>query len=153
MIEYKKRKQQHSHATFGKDVNLGEKRAETVTPRGPDSPGPLRPQQLMEQGPMRHSFSAGPELLRQEKRPRSGSTASSHNISLRDSEAQIQAWTNMVLTILNQIQLLPDPTFIALQPAVFPCISQLTCHVSDLRVRQAVREWLGRVGRVYEIIL
>ncbi|XP_065105323.1 brefeldin A-inhibited guanine nucleotide-exchange protein 3 isoform X2 [Paramisgurnus dabryanus] len=153
MIEYKKRKQQHSHATFGKEVNLGEKRAETVTLRGPDSPGPLRPQQLMEQGPMRHSFSAGPELLRQEKRPRSGSTTSSHNISLRDSEAQIQAWTNMVLTILNQIQLLPDPMFIALQPAVFPCISQLTCHVSDLRVRQAVREWLGRVGRVYEIIL
>lgn len=64
-----------------------------------------------------------------------------------------QAWTNMVLTILNQIQVLSDPTFMALQPAVFPCISQLTCHVTDLRVRQAVREWLGRVGRVYDIIL
>lgn len=153
MIEYKKRKQQHSHATFAKEVKVGEKRGETVTLRGPDFPGPQRPQQLMEQGPMRHSFSAGPELLRQEKRPRSGSTASSHNISFRDSEAQIQAWTNMVLTILNQIQLLPDPTFIALQPVVFPCISQLTCHVTDLRVRQAVREWLGRVGRVYDIIL
>ncbi|XP_017549643.1 brefeldin A-inhibited guanine nucleotide-exchange protein 3 isoform X3 [Pygocentrus nattereri] len=153
MIEYKKRKQQHNHAAFIKEVKVGEKRAEAVTIRGPDSPGPQRPQQLVEQGPMRHSFSAGPELLRQDKRPRSGSTASSHNISLRDSEAQIQAWTNMVLTILNQIQLLPDPTFIALQPAVFPCISQLTCHVTDLRVRQAVREWLGRVGRVYDIIL
>uniref|UniRef100_A0A8C2FR18 ARFGEF family member 3 n=1 Tax=Cyprinus carpio TaxID=7962 RepID=A0A8C2FR18_CYPCA len=153
MIEYKKRKQQHNHTTFAKDVKAGEKRGETVTLRGPDSPGPQRPQQLVEQGPMRHSFSAGPELLRQEKRPRSGSTASSHNISLRDSEAQIQAWTNMVLTILNQIQVLSDPTFIALQPAVFPCISQLTCHVTDLRVRQAVREWLGRLGRVYDIIL
>ncbi|XP_009305336.2 brefeldin A-inhibited guanine nucleotide-exchange protein 3 [Danio rerio] len=155
MIEYKKRKQQqqHNHTMFAKDVKAGEKRGEPVTLRGPDSPGPQRPQQLVEQGPMRHSFSAGPELLRQEKRPRSGSTASSHNISLRDSEAQIQAWTNMVLTILNQIQLLPDPTFMALQPAVFPCISQLTCHVTELRVRQAVREWLGRVGRVYDIIL
>lgn len=59
----------------------------------------------------------------------------------------------MVLTILNQIQVLSDPTFIALQPVVFPCISQLTCHVTDIRVRQAVREWLGRVGRVYDIIL
>ncbi|XP_051506824.1 brefeldin A-inhibited guanine nucleotide-exchange protein 3 isoform X2 [Myxocyprinus asiaticus] len=154
MIEYKKRKQQqHSHTTFSKDVKVGEKRGEAMSLQGPDSPGPQRPQQLVEQGPMRHSFSAGPELLRQEKRPRSGSTASSHNISLRDSEAQIQAWTNMVLTIFNQIQLLPDSTFIALQPAVFPCISQLTCHVTDLRVRQAVREWLGRVGRVYDIIL
>ncbi|XP_049337253.1 brefeldin A-inhibited guanine nucleotide-exchange protein 3 isoform X2 [Astyanax mexicanus] len=154
MIEYKKRKQQHNHTGLIKEVKVGEKRAEAMTLRGADSPGPQRPQQLVEQqGPMRHSFSAGPELLRQDKRPRSGSTASSHNISLRDSEAQIQAWTNMVLTILNQIQLLPEPTFIALQPAVFPCISQLTCHVTDLRVRQAVREWLGRVGRVYDIIL
>lgn len=59
----------------------------------------------------------------------------------------------MVLIILNQIQLLPDATFVALQPAMFPCFSQLTCHVTDLRVRQAVREWLGRVGRVYDIIL
>lgn len=65
----------------------------------------------------------------------------------------MQAWTNMVLTILNQIQLLPDATFVALQPAMFPCFSQLTCHVTDLRVRQAVREWLGRIGRVYDIIL
>lgn len=64
-----------------------------------------------------------------------------------------QAWTNMVLTILNQVQLLPDATFVALQPAMFPCISQMTCHVTDHRVRQAVREWLGRVGRVYDIIL
>ncbi|KAJ8250229.1 hypothetical protein COCON_G00221510 [Conger conger] len=153
MIEYKRRKQQHNLASFGKEAKAGEKRADPVTLRGPDSPLPQRPQQLVDQGPMRHSFSAGPEVLRQEKRPRSGSTASSHNISLRDSEAQIQAWTNMVLTILNQVQLLPDPTFVALLPAVFPCISQLTCHVTDVRVRQAVREWLGRVGRVYDIIL
>lgn len=67
--------------------------------------------------------------------------------------ALFQAWTNMVLTVLNQIQSLPDQIFIALQPAVFPCISQLTCHVTDIRVRQALREWLGRVGRVYDIIV
>uniref|UniRef100_A0A3B3RAL1 ARFGEF family member 3 n=1 Tax=Paramormyrops kingsleyae TaxID=1676925 RepID=A0A3B3RAL1_9TELE len=153
MVEYKRRKQQHNLTTFVKEAKPGEKRMDPVTLRGPDSPIPRRPQQLLDQGTMRHSFSAGPEVLRQEKRSRSGSTASSQNISLRDSEAQIQAWTNMVLIILNQIQLLPDPTFVALQPAVFPCISQLTCHVTDVRVRQAVREWLGRVGRVYDIIV
>ncbi|XP_047668184.1 brefeldin A-inhibited guanine nucleotide-exchange protein 3 isoform X1 [Tachysurus fulvidraco] len=146
MMEYKKRKQQQQQ----NHGSLAKKAGERMTP---ESPGPQRPQQLLDQRTMRHSFSAGPELLRQDKRPRSGSTASSHNISLRDSEAQIQAWTNMVLTILNQIQLLPDATFVALQPAMFPCFSQLTCHVTDLRVRQAVREWLGRVGRVYDIIL
>ncbi|NXA23345.1 BIG3 protein, partial [Ibidorhyncha struthersii] len=152
MTEYKKRKQQQSMTSFTKEVKV-EKKGELLGSRGPDSPILQRPQHLIDQGQMRHSFSAGPEILRQEKRPRSGSTVSSLNISVRDAEAQIQAWTNMVLTVLNQIQALPDQTFTALQPAVFPCISQLTCHVTDIRVRQAVREWLGRVGRVYDIII
>ncbi|NXT46624.1 BIG3 protein, partial [Pluvianellus socialis] len=152
MTEYKKRKQQQSMTSFTKEVKV-EKKGELLGSRGPDSPILQRPQHLIDQGQMRHSFSAGPEILRQEKRPRSGSTVSSLNISIRDAEAQIQAWTNMVLTVLNQIQALPDQTFTALQPAVFPCISQLTCHVTDIRVRQAVREWLGRVGRVYDIII
>ncbi|NXX51554.1 BIG3 protein, partial [Tricholaema leucomelas] len=152
MAEYKKRKQQQAMTSFTKEVKV-EKKGEFMGSRGPDSPILQRPQHLIDQGQMRHSFSAGPEILRQEKRPRSGSTVSSLNISVRDAEAQIQAWTNMVLTVLNQIQALPDQTFAALQPAVFPCISQLTCHVTDIRVRQAVREWLGRVGRVYDIII
>ncbi|XP_038251598.1 brefeldin A-inhibited guanine nucleotide-exchange protein 3 isoform X10 [Dermochelys coriacea] len=152
MTEYKKRKQQQNLISFTKDVKV-EKKGELLGSRGQDSPLPQRPQHLVDQGQMRHSFSAGPEILRQEKRPRSGSTVSSLNISVRDAEAQIQAWTNMVLTVLNQIQTLPDQTFTALQPAVFPCISQLTCHVTDIRVRQAVREWLGRVGRIYDIIV
>uniref|UniRef100_A0A7N4PMB1 ARFGEF family member 3 n=2 Tax=Sarcophilus harrisii TaxID=9305 RepID=A0A7N4PMB1_SARHA len=153
MTEYKKRKQQqHNLVPFAKDIKV-EKKGEQLGSRRPDSPLLQRPQHLIDQGQMRHSFSAGPEILRQEKRPRSGSTVSTLSISVRDAEAQIQAWTNMVLTVLNQIQILPDQTFIALQPAVFPCISQLTCHVTDNRVRQAVREWLGRVGRVYDIII
>ncbi|KAM8946900.1 brefeldin A-inhibited guanine nucleotide-exchange protein 3 isoform 6-T6 [Pelodytes ibericus] len=152
MTEYKKRKQQHNLTTFVKDTKL-DKKGDILCSRGQDSPVPQRPQHLVDQTQMRHSFSAGPEILRQEKRSRSGSTVSTFNISSRDAEAQIQAWTNMVLTILNQIQILPDQMFTALQPAVFPCISQLTCHVNDIRVRQAVREWLGRVGRIYDIIL
>uniref|UniRef100_A0A3Q2I7E8 ARFGEF family member 3 n=1 Tax=Equus caballus TaxID=9796 RepID=A0A3Q2I7E8_HORSE len=152
MAEYKRRKQQHNLPPFPREAKV-EKKAEALGPRGPDSPLLQRPQHLIDQGHMRHSVSAGPELLRQERRPRSGSTGSSLSISARDAEAQIQAWTNMVLTVLNQIQTLPDQTFTALQPAVFPCISQLTCHVTDIRVRQAVREWLGRVGRVYDIIV
>lgn len=53
---------------------------------------PQRPQHLVDQQgpPLRHSVSAGPEVLRQDKRPRSGSTISCHSVSLRDSEAQIQ---------------------------------------------------------------
>ncbi|KAM3605772.1 uncharacterized protein V6R79_004414 [Siganus canaliculatus] len=165
MMEYKRRKQQQqpaqqSHvnlfmkeqgrAAAGAAGSGGERRG-PVEPQRP----PQRPQHLVDQqGPaLRHSVSAGPEVLRQEKRPRSGSTISSHSISLRDSEAQIQAWTNMVLTLLNQVLLLSDPSFLALQPALYPCLSQLSCHVTDARVRQALREWLGRVGRLYDIIV
>ncbi|XP_042082416.1 brefeldin A-inhibited guanine nucleotide-exchange protein 3 isoform X1 [Haplochromis burtoni] len=164
MMEYKRRKHQQqqpqqSHVNlFMKEQGraaaggggIGERRG-PVEPQRP----PQRPQQLVDQqGPsLRHSVSAGPEVLRQEKRPRSGSTISSHSISLRDSEAQIQAWTNMVLTLLNQVLLLSDSSFLALQPALYPCLSQLSCHVTDARVRQALREWLGRVGRLYDIIL
>ncbi|XP_055495170.1 brefeldin A-inhibited guanine nucleotide-exchange protein 3 [Leucoraja erinacea] len=146
VLEYKRRKQQQNP---GKGESAA---ASSANGRGPDSPL-QRPQQLLDQGRMRHSFSAGAELLRQERRPRSGSNASCQNVSMRDTEGQMQAWTNMILTILNQIQLLPDQTFTALQPSVYPSISQLTCHVTDIRVRQAVREWLGRVGRVYDIIM
>ncbi|GLD69689.1 brefeldin A-inhibited guanine nucleotide-exchange protein 3 [Lates japonicus] len=163
MMEYKRRKQQQQQPQQS-HVNLFMKEQGRATAagvvgerRGPVEPQrtPQRPQQLVDQQgpPLRHSVSAGPEVLRQEKRPRSGSTISSHSISLRDSEAQIQAWTNMVLTLLNQVLLLSDSSFLALQPALYPCLSQLSCHVTDARVRQALREWLGRVGRLYDIIM
>ncbi|XP_028279205.1 brefeldin A-inhibited guanine nucleotide-exchange protein 3 isoform X2 [Parambassis ranga] len=163
MMEYKRRKQQQqqpqqSHVNlFMKEQGRAAAGGGGGDRRGPVEPQrpPQRPQQLVDQQgpPLRHSVSAGPEVLRQEKRPRSGSTISSHSISLRDSEAQIQAWTNMVLTLLNQVLLLSDSSFLALQPVLYPCLSQLSCHVTDGRVRQALREWLGRVGRLYDIIM
>uniref|UniRef100_H3D793 ARFGEF family member 3 n=1 Tax=Tetraodon nigroviridis TaxID=99883 RepID=H3D793_TETNG len=165
MMEYRRRRQQQQAAAQS-HINLFMKEQGRVvveaagggqqrTPADPQRP-PQRPQHLVDQQgppPLRHSVSAGPEVLRQEKRPRSGSTVSSHNISLKDAEAQIQAWTNMVLTVLNQVLLLSDSAFLALQPALYPCLSQLSCHVTDVRVRQALCEWLGRVGRLYDIIL
>uniref|UniRef100_A0A8C5QIY3 ARFGEF family member 3 n=1 Tax=Leptobrachium leishanense TaxID=445787 RepID=A0A8C5QIY3_9ANUR len=90
MTEYKKRKQQHNLTTFVKDSKL-DKKGDLLCSRGQDSPMPQRPQHLMDQTQMRHSFSAGPEILRQEKRSRSGSTVSTFNISTRDAEAQIQS--------------------------------------------------------------
>uniref|UniRef100_A0A3P9MCI2 ARFGEF family member 3 n=1 Tax=Oryzias latipes TaxID=8090 RepID=A0A3P9MCI2_ORYLA len=63
------------------------------------------------------------------------------------------AWTTMVLTLLNQVLALSDSSFLALQPVLYPCLSQLSCHVTDPRVRQALREWLGRVGRLYDIVM
>lgn len=101
MMEYKRRKQQQQPSSQS-HINLFMKEqgrvvlevaggAEQRAPVDPQRP-PQRPQHLVDQQgpPLRHSVSAGPEVLRQEKRPRSGSTISSHNISLKDSEAQIQ---------------------------------------------------------------
>ncbi|KAM8851468.1 brefeldin A-inhibited guanine nucleotide-exchange protein 3 isoform 1-T1 [Synchiropus picturatus] len=155
MMEYKQRKQQQhqpqqSHLNlFMKDPG-GAGRDLSETQQRP----PTRPKLLVNQQgrPLRHSVSAGPEILRQEKRLRYGSPSSSHSLSLRDSEAQIQAWTNMVLSLLNQVLLLQDSSFLALQPVLYPSLSQLSCHVTDPRVRQSLREWLGRVGRLYDII-
>ncbi|XP_029305131.1 brefeldin A-inhibited guanine nucleotide-exchange protein 3 isoform X4 [Cottoperca gobio] len=163
MMEYKRRKQQQQPQQTNVNLFMKEQgRAagggggvgERKGPLEPQRP-PQRPQHLVDQQgpPLRHSVSAGPEVLRQEKRPRSGSTISSHSITLRDSEAQIQAWTNMVLTLLNQVLLLSDSSFLALQPVLYPCLSQLSCHVTDARVRQALREWLSRVGRLYDIFV
>ncbi|XP_061546714.1 brefeldin A-inhibited guanine nucleotide-exchange protein 3 isoform X3 [Phycodurus eques] len=99
--------------------------------------------------PLRHSHSAGAEVLRS----RSGSAVSSHgHVAVADARAQIQAWSNMVATLLNGILLLPDSTFLALQPALYPSLCQLSCHVSDARVRQALRDWLCRVGSLYDIV-
>lgn len=101
MMEYKRRKQQQQ-PTAQSHINLFMKEqgrvvvevaggGEQRTPADHQRP-PQRPQHLVDQQgpPLRHSVSAGPEVLRQEKRPRSGSTLSSHSISLKDSEAQIQ---------------------------------------------------------------
>jgi len=109
MMEYKRRKQQQHQQQQQSHVNLFMKeqgRAAAAAGggggNGAERRAPVelqrplqRPQQLVDQQvpPLRHSVSAGPEVLRQEKRPRSGSTISSHSISLRDSEAQIQVWT------------------------------------------------------------
>ncbi|MEQ2209254.1 hypothetical protein XENOCAPTIV_027451, partial [Xenoophorus captivus] len=99
MTEYKRRKQpQQQPQVQQTHINLFMKEQGRAAPGGAveaDRRGPVelqRPQQLVDQQvpPLRHSVSAGPEVLRQEKRPRSGSTTSSHSISVRDSEAQIQ---------------------------------------------------------------
>ncbi|KAJ3610946.1 hypothetical protein NHX12_023036 [Muraenolepis orangiensis] len=104
-----------------------------------------------EQGPsLRHSVSAGPEVLRPE-RSRSGSTTSCSSSTMRDQQAQTQAWTTMVTTVLNQVLMLCDSSFVALQPIFYPCFSQLTCHALDPRLRSALRDWLLRLGALYDI--
>lgn len=103
MMEYKRRRQQQQPQQQS-HLNLYMKEQGRVAAGagvvgsgsgdgGNEPQRPLqRPQHLVDQqGPLlRHSVSAGPEVLRQDKRQRSGSTISCHSVSLRDSEAQIQ---------------------------------------------------------------
>ncbi|XP_078471542.1 LOW QUALITY PROTEIN: brefeldin A-inhibited guanine nucleotide-exchange protein 3 [Lampetra planeri] len=155
------RPQQQAEGTTGPVAPLGGPGlpCEGVRPAGlAGLPGPGGLGPLGEGGPLpprRSSSTSGPETPRSERFPRSRSasqSSASPSGASRDSEAQLQAWTNMVLMLLNQLLGLPEPAFVALQPAIFPSLSQLTCHVTDSRVRQAVRDWLGRLGRVYSII-
>ncbi|XP_077437487.1 brefeldin A-inhibited guanine nucleotide-exchange protein 3 isoform X2 [Vanacampus margaritifer] len=98
--------------------------------------------------PLRHSHSAGAEVLRS----RSGSAVSSHgHVAASDAQAQIQAWSKMVAAALHHFLQLSDAAFVALQPALYPSVCQLACHVSDAAVRQALRDWLARVGTLYDI--
>lgn len=103
------------------------------------------------------SCSIWPEVLEQNVSPCwSGMSPAGlgwSDVPLTESHLCLQAWTNMVLTLLNQVLLLSEPAFLALQPVLYPCLSQLSCHVTNTQVRQALREWLGRVGRLYDIVL
>ncbi|XP_037127946.1 brefeldin A-inhibited guanine nucleotide-exchange protein 3 isoform X4 [Syngnathus acus] len=104
-------------------------------------------QQLPAAPPLRHSHSA--RVLGS----RSGSAVSAHgHVAAGDAQAQIQAWSSMVATALHQVLQLSDVAFVALQPALYPSVCRLACHVSDGAVRQALCHWLERVGRLYGII-
>lgn len=102
MVEYKRRKQQQPPPQSHVNLFMKEQGRAAGERRGPVEPQrPLqRPQHLVDQqvAPLRHSVSAGPEVLRKEKRPRSGSNISSHSISMRDSEAQIQVRRRLTAT-------------------------------------------------------
>ncbi|CAL8360738.1 unnamed protein product, partial [Boreogadus saida] len=100
--------------------------------------------------PLRHSVSVGSEGLRPE-RSRSGSTASGSSSTLRDQQAQTQAWTNMVLAVLSQVLLLGDSSFVALQPLFYPVFSRLTGRAQDPHLRSALQAWLLRLGTLYDI--
>ena len=74
------------------------------------------------------------------------------NSIIRDSDAKIQAWTEMITGMIQLIQVLSDPLFKDLLPVTFPVVNQLTCHVTNPLVRQAVFEFMNRVSRIYNFV-
>ncbi|XP_076076319.1 brefeldin A-inhibited guanine nucleotide-exchange protein 3-like isoform X2 [Mytilus galloprovincialis] len=71
---------------------------------------------------------------------------------MKDSEARIQSWTELLCTTLGLFQQQPDGKFRLLQPAIFYCVNQLVCHAEDRRLREALGQWVHRIGVMIDCI-
>ncbi|XP_077977427.1 brefeldin A-inhibited guanine nucleotide-exchange protein 3-like [Glandiceps talaboti] len=129
MHEYKKRKLHHSRSTFVKKPTFKEKKV------------------ALQQMKKQNKASTPEEQKRQQEIQKQQESS-----IMRDSEAHMKAWTDMILSMLQLLQLLPDRQFNCLLPATFPAVNQLVCHVTDTVVREAVMEFMERVARNHGII-
>ncbi|XP_029652523.1 brefeldin A-inhibited guanine nucleotide-exchange protein 3 isoform X1 [Octopus sinensis] len=122
MTEYKKRKQQHSMPAFVKATKVDQsKHSEATVPPTPREP-------------------VAQEIEKQQK----------FSI-MKDSEAHLKSWTELLCAILRLFQELPDHKFYALLPTVFNCLNQLVCHSREQRLNDALAQWLHRVGHLVGI--
>ncbi|XP_053398071.1 brefeldin A-inhibited guanine nucleotide-exchange protein 3-like [Mercenaria mercenaria] len=74
-----------------------------------------------------------------------------HTSIMKDSEAHLQSWTELLCTILGLFDQLDDRKFTTLLPAVFECVNHLICHAHDMRLREELARWLHRVGDIYTL--
>ncbi|RXG59332.1 Brefeldin A-inhibited guanine nucleotide-exchange protein 3 [Armadillidium vulgare] len=68
---------------------------------------------------------------------------------MKDSEAHLKVWTEMVVTVFDLISQLKDGELRPLLPLVFPTMRSLTAHAHDPHLRQVVAELLDRVACLY----
>ncbi|KAL3881297.1 hypothetical protein ACJMK2_027752 [Sinanodonta woodiana] len=122
MTEYKKRKNQHAMPNF---VRMAKKK-ETIKVK------------------KKSSTSGDPvdEVIEQQRK----------SSIMKDSEAHIQSWTELLCSILALFQQLPNEKFQTLLPTVFNCVNHLICHAENMRLREALASWLHRVGQLYYLI-
>ncbi|XP_045615029.1 brefeldin A-inhibited guanine nucleotide-exchange protein 3 isoform X2 [Procambarus clarkii] len=71
------------------------------------------------------------------------------NSLMKDSEAHLKVWTEMVVTVFDLISQLSDSELGPLLPLLFPTIRSLTAHAHDPHLRQVVAELLTRVATLY----
>ncbi|KAK3577451.1 hypothetical protein CHS0354_032302 [Potamilus streckersoni] len=121
MTEYKKRKNQHAMPNF---VRMAKKKETSRVKKKPSTSGdPVD------------------EVIEQQKQ----------SSIMKDSEAHIQSWTELLCSIMALFQQLPDEKFQTLLPTVFNCVNHLICHAADMRLREALASWLHRVGQLYHL--
>ncbi|XP_066949043.1 brefeldin A-inhibited guanine nucleotide-exchange protein 3 isoform X1 [Macrobrachium rosenbergii] len=71
------------------------------------------------------------------------------NSLMKDSEAHLKVWTEMVVTVFDLISQLSDSELQPLLPLLFPTMRSLTAHAHDPHLRQVVAELLTRVATLY----
>ncbi|XP_061176274.1 brefeldin A-inhibited guanine nucleotide-exchange protein 3-like [Saccostrea echinata] len=70
---------------------------------------------------------------------------------MKDSEARIQSWTELLCTVLGLFHQLPDSEFQVLLPTVFNCVNQLVCHATEQRLRDSVGQIIYRLGNILDL--
>ena len=69
-----------------------------------------------------------------------------------DELTHLNAWTQLVMNMLELLMALPTLQFKAVLPAVFPSVTSLITTVHEQRVRQLVCDVVRRCGAIYGII-
>eukprot|EP00096_Caligus_rogercresseyi_P011900 TRINITY_DN4831_c0_g1_i1.p1 TRINITY_DN4831_c0_g1~~TRINITY_DN4831_c0_g1_i1.p1 ORF type:complete len:388 (-),score=140.18 TRINITY_DN4831_c0_g1_i1:1104-2267(-) len=85
-----------------------------------------------------HGGGGDPEIAHQQKES-----------LLRDSEAQIKVWTELVVVLLELSKELPDEEYKSLLPLLFPGVKALAAHAQDAILKQEVADVFVRVGSIF----
>ncbi|XP_064617857.1 brefeldin A-inhibited guanine nucleotide-exchange protein 3-like [Liolophura sinensis] len=70
---------------------------------------------------------------------------------MKDSEAHLKAWSELLVTTLKLFQSVSDEKFLALLPSVFNAVNLLICRAEDSNLREAMGDWFHRVGSLLHL--
>ncbi|XP_071957051.1 brefeldin A-inhibited guanine nucleotide-exchange protein 3-like [Antedon mediterranea] len=129
MQEYKKRKTHHSRSVFVKKATYKEWKY-TQQPTKP-----------------KNEHMSSDDRRKQEK-----IKLEQKSSIMKDHDALLKSWSDMILSLMQLLQLLPDLQFQSILPIVFPCVNQLVCQVKNETVRHAVMEFMERIAHLYGVI-
>ncbi|XP_074653085.1 brefeldin A-inhibited guanine nucleotide-exchange protein 3-like [Tubulanus polymorphus] len=122
MSEYKKRKQQHS-----------------MPRRKIQQPVAAADSQHQQQQVQQQSLCCeSTELIEKQQK---------HSI-MKDSEAHIRSWTEMICTFLSLLDQLPDDQYKLLLPIVFNNLNSLIRYADDSRLRESLSDWVFKLGQL-----
>ncbi|CAM1291637.1 KIAA1244 (predicted) [Pycnogonum litorale] len=72
------------------------------------------------------------------------------NSIMKDGEARLEVFTEMIVSVLELLQQLDDRRFQAFLPVVFPCVSTMVTYGIEPKLRMALTDWLARVATLYQ---